>query len=97
MREPPQELDGAKVLKFAVVSPEVEPTGATRHTVGGVEFGPATALAIARYPNEEGIYLFYIDDDGRVVTDTWHASLEDALHQAAFEYEGLGWTDVGDV
>jgi len=97
MREPPLELDGAKVLKFAMVSPEVEPTGATRHTVGGVEFGPAAALAIARYPNEEGTYLFYLDDSGQVVTDTWHASLDDALSQAAFEYEGLIWADVADA
>jgi hypothetical protein len=94
MTEPPRELDGARVLKFALVGADVAPTGRTRHTVGGVEFGPAAALAIARYPNEEGTYLFYLDTDGRVVTDTWHASLEDALRQAALEYEGLSWTDV---
>jgi len=31
--DPPRELDSAKVLKFAVVSAEVEPTGATRGRV----------------------------------------------------------------
>lgn len=95
MVEPPHELDGATVLKYAVVTPDVERTGATRHTVGGDEFGPAAALAIARYPGEGGTYLFYLDHDGHVVTDTWHESLDTALHQAAFEYEGLNWTDVG--
>ena len=35
--EIPNELDGAKVLKYATVSGHVEPTGATRDTVGGVE------------------------------------------------------------
>jgi hypothetical protein len=94
MVKPPHELDGARVLRYAVVTPEVEPTGATHHTVSGVEFGPAAALAIARYPTEDGIYLFYLDDDGLVVTDTWHASLDNALDQAAFEYEGLSWADV---
>jgi hypothetical protein len=98
MVEPPQELGEAKVLKYAVVTPEVEPTGATRHTVGGVEIGPASALAIARHPADEGIYLFYLDDYGAVVTDTWHESLDDALNQAAFEYDGhLTWTDVTSV
>jgi len=43
----------------------------------------------------EGCYLFVLDDAGGVVTDTWHASLEDALNQAAFEYHGLSWIDVG--
>jgi hypothetical protein len=95
MVEPPRELDGAKVLKYAVVTPDVEPTGATSHTVGGAEFGPAAALAIARYSGEDGTYLFYLDHDGRVVTDTWHESLDNALHQAASEYEGLNWTDLG--
>ena len=33
---------------------------------------------------------------GAVVTDTWHLSLDDALHQAAFEYDGLTWTDASD-
>lgn len=96
MAEPPQELDGASVVKFAVVTPEVQPTGTTHHTIGGADFGPAAALAVARYPARDGIYLFYLDDDGRVVTDTWHPSLDDALAQAAFEYEGLRWTDVSE-
>jgi hypothetical protein len=94
MVEPPHELDGAKVLKYAVVTSEVEPTSATRHTVGGSAIRPAAALAIAQYAGEEGFYLLYVDHDGEVVTDTWHTSLADALHQAAFEYEGLTWTDI---
>jgi hypothetical protein len=96
MVKPPQELNGAKVLKYAVVMPSVEPTGATRHTVGGVQMGPASALAIARYPGDPGTRLLYLDHDGAVVTDTWHLSLDDALHQAAFEYHGLTWADAGD-
>jgi hypothetical protein len=49
MGEPPRELDGATVLKYAVVTPKVKPTGATRHWVDGISFGPAAALAIVRY------------------------------------------------
>jgi hypothetical protein len=90
----PEELDGAKVLKYAIVSDEVEATGATRHVAAGIELGPATALAIARYEGREGFLLFYLDRDGAVATDTFHNSVEDALRQAAFEYVGLRWSEV---
>jgi hypothetical protein len=89
----PEKLDGAKVLKYAVVSADVEPTGATRHVVAGAEAGPAAALAIGTYAEREGIYLFYLDEDNAVVTDTFHESVDTALSQAEFEYRGLTWTD----
>jgi len=38
MIEPPHELNGAKVLKYAVATALFEPTGATRHTVGGIQW-----------------------------------------------------------
>jgi hypothetical protein len=56
--------------------------------------GPASALAIARYEEPDGYYLFYLDGSGKVVTDTWHDSVGAALDQAAFEYGGLVWVDV---
>jgi hypothetical protein len=90
----PKKLDGAKVLQYALVSGEVEPTGATRHVARDVELGPATALAIAQYEGDEGFYLFYLDHDGGVVTDTYHDSVEVALGQAAHEYVGLHWSEV---
>ena len=79
----PEELHGAKVLRYAVVSEDVEPTGATRHVARGVKLGPAAALAIASYGEDEGYYLYYLDDDGRVVTDTFHDSVDGAFDQAA--------------
>jgi hypothetical protein len=94
MADQPSELDGARVLKHALVTAEVEPTGATRHVVGGVELGRASALAIAKYDDAGGYYLFYLDDAGGVVTDTWHAAVAAALDQAACEYDGLVWVDV---
>jgi hypothetical protein len=94
--DPPRELDSAEVLKFAVVSTEVA-TRATRHVVGGDPVGPAAALAIARYPGEDTTYLLYLDENGNVITDTWHASLEDALCHASFEYEGLHWREVTEL
>jgi hypothetical protein len=44
-------------------------------------------------PDEEACYRFYLDDAGDVVADTCHASVEDALDQAALEYDGLSWID----
>jgi hypothetical protein len=55
--------------------------------------GPAAALAIARYANDNRFYLFYLDHAGNVVTDTFHESLEPALDQAGFEYRGLSWIE----
>ncbi len=92
--QPPQKLDGAKVVQYAAVTDDAEPTRATRHAVGGAEFGPAAALAIARYPGDDGFYLFHLNERGAVVTDAYHDSLEAAFAQAAFEYEGLAWTHL---
>jgi hypothetical protein len=89
----PEELDGARVVKYAAVSSHVKPTGATRHVFAGAEMEPAAALAIARYASENGFYLFYLDHAGNVVTDTFHDSVESALEQAAFEYGGLSWIE----
>lgn len=38
-------------------------------------------------PSEDGVFLYRYDVHGECVGDTWHASAEDAKHQAAFEFE----------
>jgi hypothetical protein len=40
-----------------------------------------------RYPNDPGIYLLYLDQDGQEQADTWHRSVDDAQSQATFEFE----------
>jgi hypothetical protein len=77
--------DGARVVKYATVSHEVGRTGSTKHIVDGIEIGPAAALAVARYPADQRFYLFYLNVEGEVVTDTLHDSSEAALDQAALE------------
>lgn len=49
MGEPPELLDGARVLAFAVVDAAVVPTGATTHRIESEVLGPAAGLAVARY------------------------------------------------
>ncbi len=89
MGEPPELLDGARVLAFAVVDAAVVPTGATTHRIESEVLGPAAGLAVARYDGDGQFYLFYCDSDWQVVTDTCHPTLELAREQAEFEYRGV--------
>lgn len=65
------------------------PTGNTKHwlvdSAGKRPFPHFVSLTIAQYPGDTGFYLLYKCDDGQG-TDTWHQSLEDAQHQAEFEF-----------
>jgi hypothetical protein len=86
MLSPPEFLDGARVLQFASLA-RSQPTGKTRHVVGGVEIKEFAALAIAEYDGEsQGVYLFYCDPSWNVITDTWHEDVAAALDQAHFEF-----------
>jgi hypothetical protein len=86
--KPPGALDGAAVLAYAHLEAAM-PTEATRHIVRGEQVGSFAHLAIARYPEEPGYYLFYCDDDWTVVTDTFHESREAAEAQATHEFVGV--------
>jgi hypothetical protein len=88
MPPPPKQLDGAQVLLWTAISFTL-PTDRTIHQVGGEVQGPAAALAICQYNGDLQHYLFYCDDQWNVRTDTCHSSLDDAKHQAEFEYEGI--------
>lgn len=92
----PVTIDGSKVLRYAVVVHRCRPTGKCRHVVGGKIPPPAIGLAICQYSNDCGYCLFYCDGEWRVVTDTYHESIEKAIEQAEFEYEGVSanWVAV---
>ncbi len=49
----------------------------------------SSGLAICRFAEEDSFYLFYCDAEWNAVTDTYHETLEAALEQAEFEYEGV--------
>jgi hypothetical protein len=86
---------GVKELRL---DPQRHPaTGNTRHYIGGNLWeGGFSALEIVQYEDDDAYYLLYLDADGEPVTDTWHRSLEDALHQAEFEFSVTPeeWSDV---
>jgi hypothetical protein len=71
-------------LTIDIVSPATP-----RQIVGGRLIGALAGLAICQYQEESAFYLFGCDCDWKVVTDTWHQSIEDAKAQAEFEYEGV--------
>jgi hypothetical protein len=64
--------------------------GRTKHTLadsqGQREFPPFTSLEIAQFAGDSGYYLLHLCENGQG-TDTWHATLDDALHQAEYEFE----------
>jgi len=53
--------------------------------MNGKDFPPFVRLEIAQYPNDSGFYLLHICASGEVA-DTWHESIEEAMHQAEFEF-----------
>ena len=60
--------------------------GRTSHYIDGREFAPFKSLAITTYPGDSGCYLMHITADGQCA-DTWHETLDDAFHQAEYEFE----------
>lgn len=63
------------------------PTGRTRHFIGNQKMPTPHGLIIAQYPDNPGYYLFYMDEVGNEMTDTYHETLEDAFDQAAWEFQ----------
>jgi hypothetical protein len=59
--------------------------GRTKHCSNGKEFPPFTSLVVCQSPGDAGYFLMHICENGQVA-DTWHENLEDALHQAEWEF-----------
>jgi hypothetical protein len=93
MHQPPQTLDGAKVLAVADLGGSTA-TGRTVHMVDGEIVVTPAALAIAEYEGESGVYLFYCDPEWGVVTDTFHESVDSAVEQAQWEYTDVVFVGV---
>ena len=61
-------------------------TGRTRHTVDGSNAPAPRNLALVQYPGTDEVYLLYLDEGGQELTDTLHATVEEAMTQAEFEF-----------
>ena len=76
----------AFVIAHITLESRHQPTGRTKHSMGGVGMRRPVALRIVKDGSTPGFYLEYCDADGMPVTDTWHATLDDAFDQAEFEF-----------
>jgi hypothetical protein len=68
--------------------------GKTRHYQGRVVDGAVTReqeigspAAVEIHQTDDGVFLYYLDQTGECLTDTWHLTIEAAKKQAAFEFE----------
>ncbi len=91
---PPERIDGAQVVAYAVLDHECRSTGRCVHRHGEKRLGPFAALAIATYDGEGCYYLLYCDQNWTCVADTYHDSVEGTMRQAESEYKGVAgkWT-----
>lgn len=92
--ELPTTLDGANLLFSNMLSDEHVPTGFTTHNAEGYE--RLDRLAICKYEQDPGYYLFYCDSNWNVLNDTYHDSKAQAIEQAELEFTGTGntWVSV---
>jgi hypothetical protein len=88
----PRKISGATVVLFTPIDERHRYTGNCRQTVAGVLQEPAAGLAICQYDGEDSFYLFGCDKHWSGITDTWHRTIEEAVAQAEFEYEGVAAT-----
>lgn len=78
-----------KVKHYRGLPPEVAGGVDTRQQMSS----PAYLVIEAKH---DGVFLYRYDINGNGVGDTWHMNVDDAKHQANYEYEGLvkNWIDV---
>ena len=93
MKVQPLIIGEATVICYTILA-DLLATGNTAHIVGNKLMEGFNGLAICKYNNEPGYYLFYCNKAWEAVTDTWHQSIEDAKDQGEFEYFGITWVDV---
>ncbi len=96
--DPVTKRDGARILKRVDLGPHHRPQSQTRHYLpsdNANPYPPFVSLEIAQYDGSTDFYLFHITREGEN-SDTWHASLQDAMDQAEFEFEVKPgeWQDV---
>ena len=74
------------VLRAVTIAGKHESTGKTVHYSGNDILPAPHSLQIAQYPGDDGYYLFYLDESGEVLTDTFHDDLQKAMDQAEWEF-----------
>ena len=84
-------VDEPRILAAVRLKDKHVPAGKTQHFIGAPG-GPRepvstpAGLRIAQYDGDAGVYLFYCDEPGRELTDTYHEGVYQAMAQAQFEF-----------
>lgn len=79
-------MSNSRMLFSVALGPQHHLESKTRHLVGATLLPRATTLAIVKYPDDEGVYLFHLDEQGDEFADTYHDNSEAAMDQAGWEY-----------
>lgn len=92
--ECPDWIDSLRVICYTPIDSRHRHTRQTRHVLGSAVLGRAAGIAICQSTEGKSAsyFLFGCDEQWKVLSDTWHETLEDAKHQAEFEYEGSSKT-----
>lgn len=84
----PKMIGQAKVLLSVNIKDNIKFTGKTKQIIHGKLLGTMHGLAICAYDGDQGFYLFGCNEKWESITDTYHDTIEEAVNQAEFEYEG---------
>jgi hypothetical protein len=84
--EPPQELDGAKIIKWAWSGHK--PFGFVGNT-DDTERESIYGLAICSYGDNEGFYRFSCDRNWEVIQDSLYETVEQAIQQLPEQYKNV--------
>lgn len=85
-----------RILKRVRLTSAHQATGQTQHFHGNQPVPFPFELRIVQYDSDPGYYLFYCDDCGIEITDTYHDSVKDAMAQANWEFrvKERDWEDL---
>lgn len=92
-------MDEPKLLRRIKLKSAHKPTGKTQHFHGDKPLPAPTELRIVQFSSDPGCYLFYCDESGIEMTDTYHDSVQEAMAQAEFEF-GIAadeWSEVDSL
>jgi hypothetical protein len=82
----PEQIGRADLIAYLILNSNHARRNNTSHYVGGTLLIDLYGLAICKYVDDAGYYLFYCNSDWKEFTDTYHGSIEDAIDQAEFEF-----------
>lgn len=87
-----------RLLKRVKLTSAHQRTGKTQHFHANRPIPEPVELRIVQYSSDPGFYLFYCDESGSEMTDTYHDSIQEAMAQANWEFQvkERDWKDIGN-